>query len=123
MKILALAIMLICFANSVTAESAPQIFEGRLTWSCLGNWFHEKQTDKNYALIFNDATIALRKELSIPTFPTASARSYDIILEGIIEADPSCYPKTPCDWRNWPGRSNQPAGCIYVKKIIKLNRK
>lgn len=123
MKIWALTIGLMCIANLALAGSTSQTFEGRLIWSCLGNWFYESHTNKEFALIFDDVTIASHEEFCIPTFPTAAARSYNILFEGNITTDQSCYPQAPCDWRNWPGRSGQPSGCIHVTKIIKLERK
>jgi len=123
MKLFVLTVGLMCIMAVAFAEPTSQTFEGRLIWSCLGNWFHENQTDKRFALIFDDVTIESHQELRIPTFPTAEARRYDILFEGNITTDQSCYPQAPCDWRSWPGRSTQPAGCIYVTKIIKLERK
>jgi hypothetical protein len=123
MKLLFLSVGLMCIISLAFAEPASQKFEGRLVWSCLGNWFSENHTDKRFALIFDDVTIESHQELRIPTFPTAEARSYDILFEGNITTDQSCYPQAPCDWRSWPGKLTQPAGCIYVTKIIKLERK
>jgi hypothetical protein len=124
MKLFVLSVGLMCIISLAFAEPASQTFEGRLIWSCLGNWFYENQTDKRFALIFDDVTIDSHQELRVPSFPTAEARRYDILFEGNITTDQSCYPQAPCgDWRSWPGRSNEPAGCIYVTKIIKLERK
>ncbi|HBH86477.1 MAG TPA: hypothetical protein DDY17_02595 [Syntrophaceae bacterium] len=123
MKFFVATVGLMCIMTLSFAEPAPQTFEGRLIWSCLGNWFHEKQTDKHFALIFDDATIESHQELRIPTFPTAAARRYDILFEGTITTDQSCYPQAPCDWRSWPNHATEPAGCIYVTKIITLERK
>jgi hypothetical protein len=123
MKLLVLSVGLMCIISLAFAEPASQTFEGRLVWSCLGNWFSENHTDKRFALIFDDVTIETHQELRIPTFPTAEARSYDILFEGSITTDQSCYPHAPCDWRSWPGRLSEPSGCIHVTKLIKLERK
>jgi len=123
MKLLILTVGLVCIASITAAESTSQTFEGRLVWSCLGNWFSENHTDRRFALIFDDVTIESHQELRIPTFPTAEARSYDILFEGNIITDQSCYPHAPCDWQSWPGRLSEPSGCIYVTKLIKIERK
>lgn len=123
MKLLVYTVGLMCIANLATPESTSQTFEGRLMWSCLGNWFYENHTNKHFSLIFDDVTIESHQELRMPTFPTAEARSYDILLEGNVITDQSCYPQAPCDWRSWPGRPMQPSGCIHVIKLIKLERK
>jgi hypothetical protein len=123
MKLLVLTVGLMFIITLAFAEPTPQTFKGKLIWSCLGNWFCENHTNKRFALIFDDLTVESHQELRIPTFPTAESRSYEILFEGNIITDQSCYPQAPCDWRSWPGRSSEPSGCIHVTKLIKLERK
>jgi hypothetical protein len=123
MKHWAFALALMFSAHAAYAEPPTQVFEGRLQWSCLGNWLYQTNANKAFAVIFDDNALKAHPELRMPDFPVAAAATYEAAFEGTVITEPSCYPKAPCDWRTWPGSDKiEHAGCIHVTGIKKLAR-